>query len=135
MIIILSHFAILSDIFSIVKTKLHYKDLILRNLNQIIDGLKKFFDLKNETEVAKFLGVEQNTLSSWKKRDKIPYEKLDEIATKYNLSMDWLLGDNKTKNSEFDDLLYYFESLPHSKQEIYFLRIKADALEEASISR
>ena len=134
MITILSHFAILSDIFPIVKTKLEYKDLILRNLNQIIDGLKKFFDLKNETEVAKFLGVEQNTLSSWKKRDKIPYEKLDEIATKYNLSMDWLLGD-QTSNTDFDSLTHYFQSLPYSKQEIYFLRIKADALEEMAIGR
>ena len=106
----------------------------MRNLNQIIDGLKKFFDLKNETEVAKFLGVEQNTLSSWKKRDKIPYEKLDEIATKYNLSMDWLLG-NQTSNTDFDSLTHYFQSLPYSKQEIYFLRIKADALEEMAIGR
>jgi transcriptional regulator with XRE-family HTH domain len=102
----------------------------LRNLNQIINRLKDFFQLKNETEVAKFLNVEQNTLSSWKKRDKIPYERLDEIALQNKISIEWILSGDSADIQKDEELLRYFNSLSQEKQEIYFLRIKADVLEK-----
>jgi len=102
----------------------------LRNLNQIINRLKDFFQLKNETEVAKLLNVEQNTLSSWKKRDKIPYERLDEIALQNKISIEWILSGKNTDVQKDEELLRYFNSLSQEKQEIYFLRIKADVLEK-----
>lgn len=102
----------------------------MRNLNQIINRLKNFFQLKNETEVAKLLNVEQNTLSSWKKRDKIPYERLDEIAVQNKLSIEWILSGETFDVQKNEELLRYFNSLPQEKQEIYFLRIKADVLEK-----
>lgn len=99
----------------------------MRNLPDIINRLKEKFSLKNETQVAKLLNVEQNTLSSWKKRNKIPYEKLDELAVENKLSLDWVLsGKESTENLE---LLQSFNQLTKEKQEIYLLRIKADALE------
>lgn len=100
----------------------------MRDINLIIERLRKKFELKNETQVAQLLAVEQNTLSSWKKRGKVPYEKLDLLAQEYSLSLDWILsGDDK--NQDFLELIQNFKSLPKEKQEVYFLRIKADALE------
>jgi transcriptional regulator with XRE-family HTH domain len=101
----------------------------LRNLQDIIERIKERFSLKNETQVAKLLNVEQNTLSSWKKRNKIPYDKLDELALRNQISLDWILSGNDSKLSKHKELLESFESLSKEKQEIYLLRIKADALE------
>jgi transcriptional regulator with XRE-family HTH domain len=101
----------------------------LRNLQDIIERIKEKFSLKNETQVAKLLNVEQNTLSSWKKRNKIPYDKLDELALQNQISLDWILSGNDSKLAKHKELLESFESLSKEKQEIYMLRIKADALE------
>lgn len=100
----------------------------MRDINSIVERLRKKFELKNETQVAKLLQVEQNTLSSWKKRGKIPYEKLDIIAQNNNLSLDWILDGSETEET-LTELIQNFKSLPKEKQEVYFLRIKADALE------
>lgn len=40
----------------------------------ILNKLKKHFNFKNDFEFAKYLGIEQNTLSSWKKRDTLNYD-------------------------------------------------------------
>jgi len=127
---LISQFEILSNKNLIVKSFLEKKDRNLRDLNQIINRLKDFFQLKNETEVAKLLNVEQNTLSSWKKRDKIPYERLDEIALQNKISIEWILSGDSTDMQKNEELLRYFNSLSQEKQEIYFLRIKADVLEK-----
>lgn len=99
----------------------------MRDINLIIERLRKKFELKNETQVAQLLQVEQNTLSSWKKRGKIPYEKLDIVAQNNNLSLDWILSGEASQ--DYSELIQNFKSLPEDKQEVYFLRIKADALE------
>jgi transcriptional regulator with XRE-family HTH domain len=105
----------------------------LRNLINIINRLKEKFSLKNDTQVAHLLGVEQNTLSSWKKRNKIPYEKLDNIAIKYHISLDWILSGEQTYE-EYQELINNLNTLSNEKKEIYILRIKADALEEKNKS-
>lgn len=102
----------------------------MRNIVDIIDRLKIKFSLKSDMQVAKLLGVEQNTLSSWKKRNKIPYEKLDSIAIEYKISFDWLLSGIETYNDEYKELMENLNTLSKEKKEIYILRIKADALEE-----
>lgn len=40
----------------------------------ILNRLKKHFNFKNDFEFAEFLGIEQNTLSSWKKRNTLNYD-------------------------------------------------------------
>lgn len=101
----------------------------MRNLSEIINRIKQKFELKSDTQVAKLLNVEQNTLSSWKKRDKIPYEKLDQLALNYDISIEWILS-GKERDSKYDELLNNFELLNEEKKEIYLLRIKADAIED-----
>lgn len=103
----------------------------MRDLNRIIARLKEKFNLKSDTQVANLLNVEQNTLSSWKARNKIPYEKLDELSIKSNISLDWILG-GKNEFGTYQEMIGYLEKLPSKKREIYFLRIKADAIESGA---
>lgn len=102
----------------------------MRNIADIIDRIKEKFALKNETQVAKLLGVEQNTLSSWKKRNKIPYEKLDSLALEYKISLEWLLSGVEAHDKAYKELIKNLDTLSDEKREVYILRIKADALEE-----
>lgn len=101
----------------------------MRNIIDIINRLKIKFALKNDSQIAQLLGVEQNTLSSWKKRNKIPYEKLDYLARENNLSLEWILSGESSHCNEYDDLIKNLNTLSEEKREVYILRIKADAIE------
>jgi len=106
----------------------------LRNIVDIIDRLKEKFALKSDMQVAKLLGVEQNTLSSWKKRNKVPYEKLDTLSMKYKISLEWLLSGIEIYDKKYEELINNLNTLSEEKKEVYILRIKADALEEKNKS-
>jgi transcriptional regulator with XRE-family HTH domain len=104
----------------------------LRSIEEIIVFLLNKFNLRTESELAKYLGVEANTLSSWKKREKIPFENLLKLANEKNVSFYEILGvsGNDFSASEVEkELLTNFRKLSKEKQEIYILRIKADAIE------
>lgn len=108
------------------------KDLILRSIEEIIKYLIDKYNLKTESELAKLLGVEANTLSGWKKREKIPFDNLLKIVNEKNTSLDEILGitnNNFAQSDTEQELLLNFKKLPKEKQEIYLLRIKADAIE------
>ena len=58
------------------------------------DVLKRLANLLNthsDSELAKALGVAKNTVSSWRTRNKIPYEKVVELSAKENISLDTLI--------------------------------------------
>ena len=42
---------------------------IMINVEKILNNLKKELNLKNDLELSKFLGIKQNTLSTWKSRN------------------------------------------------------------------
>jgi transcriptional regulator with XRE-family HTH domain len=104
----------------------------LRQIEEIIEFLMKKFSLKTESDLAKLLGVEANTLSGWKKREKIPFENLLNLVKDKKMSFDDILGINHDKLTMSDiekELLFDFRRLAKEKQNIYSLRIKADAIE------
>ena len=109
-----------------------FKDLILRSIDEIIKFLLDKFNLRTESELAKLLGVEANTLSGWKKREKIPFENLLKLSNEKKISFDEILGNNCNIfdiNATEAELLENIRKLPKEKQEVYILRIKADAIE------
>lgn len=63
--------------------------LIKMNKSQIINKLKEYLNFKTDTEFAKFLGIKQNTVSSWRSRDTIDYELI--ISKCDTISAEWLL--------------------------------------------
>lgn len=71
----------------------------MRTLNEILERLYKSLNIKNDADFCRKYGIKKNTLSTWKARNKIPYELIDDIAEKENLSLDWLLhGKNNSQN-------------------------------------
>lgn len=63
-----------------------------QNAINILSRIKQAYNMKTDTELALFLGVSQNTISTWKKRDSIDYKLIISKCDKINL--DWILtGD------------------------------------------
>lgn len=64
----------------------------------ILDRLMEYFCLNHIKDLSEKLNVKYATLSTWIRRDKIPYELLIDIAIKRDISLDWLLRG--IKNSD-----------------------------------
>jgi len=63
----------------------------MNQIKNILERLKIYFKANNNKELAKKIGVNYQTLNTWIKRNKIPYELLHEIGQNENISLDWLL--------------------------------------------
>ncbi len=59
--------------------------------SQIVKRMMESTGLKNESAVAKVLGVTPQALSNYKKRGKMPPNLVLKFAFMYGLSVDWLL--------------------------------------------
>lgn len=55
----------------------------------IINELKKYLNIKTDSEFAKFLGLKQNTISSWKSRNSLDYDLI--ISKCDQINANWLL--------------------------------------------
>ena len=57
----------------------------------ILNEIRKYLNIKTDTEFANFLGIKQNTLSSWKARNSIDYDliisKCDYLLSKISVVM------------------------------------------------
>lgn len=60
-----------------------------QNAKDILERLKIAYNIKNDTELAAFLGVARNTVSTWKTRNSIDYALV--FARCDNLNIDWLI--------------------------------------------
>ncbi|MBN2702549.1 MAG: helix-turn-helix domain-containing protein [Methylohalobius sp. ZOD2] len=58
----------------------------------ILDRLRAIFGTSSDATLARALGVQKTTLSSWKARNSIPYEKCVQVAEEKGISLDWLLS-------------------------------------------
>jgi hypothetical protein len=61
------------------------------NYTDITERMKMAGKLKNDSAVARVLGVTPQALSNYKKRDRMPMNLVLKFATIHGLSMDWLL--------------------------------------------
>lgn len=59
------------------------------NVNHILDRLKSQYGIKTETQLAKKLGVRQNTIGTWRRRNSLQIETL--LCGFENVSPTWLL--------------------------------------------
>lgn len=52
--------------------------------------MKEKLKLKNDSELAAYLGIASGTISNWKNRNKIPYEELFSICEKNNIDIGYI---------------------------------------------
>jgi len=60
--------------------------------SDVLERMKKSADLKNDSRLARLLGVTPQALSNYKKRSKVPSDLLIKFADMQGLSVDWLLS-------------------------------------------
>ncbi|EAS1877712.1 bacteriophage CI repressor [Salmonella enterica] len=63
-----------------------------KSVNAVLARLMEVFKVNNDTELAKALGVNRQTLASWRRRESVPYSLCIIIAEQYGVSLDWLLS-------------------------------------------
>ena len=68
----------------------------------LLNKLKLHLGIKRSYELANFIGVKPNTISSWKMRDSIPYHHILGICIKYDIDLNDLFLDNYPKNNPDD---------------------------------
>jgi phage repressor protein C with HTH and peptisase S24 domain len=63
----------------------------MNRINTILARIYDVMDFVKDSEFCEKYQIKNNTLSTWKKRDTIPYEFLEKISQNENYSLDWLL--------------------------------------------
>lgn len=86
---------------------------------KVLDRIATALRLSNDTEVAQALGINRQTLGSWRSRDKVPYELCVTLAEDRGVSMDWLLlGEGPMRRGEVAE-----QVVDHGAREAEMLRI------------
>ncbi|ECG4947687.1 bacteriophage CI repressor [Salmonella enterica subsp. enterica serovar Llandoff] len=73
-----------------------------KNIEAVLDRLMSALSVNNDSELARALGVNRQTLASWKSRKSVPYAICINLAEDKGWSLDWLLtgnGEMFTKSS------------------------------------
>ena len=78
----------------------------MRTLNNILDRLYQSLNIKNDAEFCRKYNIKKNTLSTWKARNKIPYELIEKISDENNLSLDWILRGKGSQNETGEGEMY-----------------------------
>jgi len=63
----------------------------LNRVEEVLNRLYLAININKDVEFCHKYGIKANTLSTWKKRDSLPYEHIENISQSENISMDWLL--------------------------------------------
>jgi len=84
------------------------------DVNNVIDKLKKFFNVKTDVELSRKLGFSDRVVTTWKQRNTLNFEKIIEVAIKENIDLNYLFKrDLKKQNEEiydfnlFEDFIFY----------------------------
>ena len=93
--------------------------------SEIIERMRWAGKLKNDSAVARVLGVTPQALSNYKKRGEMPTDLVLRFANIYGLSVDWLIsGDGEmyrggSRGGEFEKKTYMIaaEETPHYGRE------------------
>jgi SOS-response transcriptional repressor LexA len=63
----------------------------MRNINVILDSIKILKGFKRDMELAKLLGVRPSVISTWRKRNTVPYKQLIQLCEEESLNISCLL--------------------------------------------
>jgi hypothetical protein len=62
------------------------------SLDAVLDRLMTVFSVDNDSELARKLHVNRQTLGSWRSRQSIPYALCVNVSDTVGISLDWLLA-------------------------------------------
>lgn len=65
---------------------------------------------KNDHQLAKACGVAQTTISTWRQREKIPYELCVRVAIEHEASVDWIIFGKKPNLTKKGQEFGYIEA-------------------------
>lgn len=68
-----------------------FKTTNRRTAEQVLECLRTLLGAKNDRHLANIMGVAPNTVATWRRHDRIPYELILDIAERYGLSLDEVL--------------------------------------------
>jgi phage repressor protein C with HTH and peptisase S24 domain len=69
-------------------------------VSAILERLKKTTETSNNSKLSSALGLNHSTVSTWKARNKIPYDILIDVSNNFNCSLDWLIkGEGSSTNA------------------------------------
>ncbi|HCO8543019.1 TPA: helix-turn-helix domain-containing protein [Escherichia coli] len=71
-----------------------------KDINAVLLRLMSLFNVDNDSELARMLNVNRQTLASWRKRNSVPYSICINIAEEKGISLDWLLTGKGEDRSE-----------------------------------
>ncbi len=72
-------------------------------VDSVLSRLKKLVGVYSDAELARSLGLTASNVSSWRRRNALPYKKCVQIAAEQNISLDWLLfGKEEFSSDEAD---------------------------------
>jgi transcriptional regulator with XRE-family HTH domain len=69
------------------------KNRKIRNIEKIIERMWLAIGATNKKGLAKYLGLKQNSISSWEKQDTVPYKHIDIISENTNKPFEYFLND------------------------------------------
>ena len=62
-----------------------------KDVDDVLARLMTLLDVKNDSELARALEVNRQTLASWRKRDSVPYSICITLSESKGFSLDWIL--------------------------------------------
>jgi len=60
----------------------------------VLERLWALLDVDSDSKLARAIGVNRQTLGSWRSRDSVPYELCVSLALERGASLDWLIAGN-----------------------------------------
>jgi uncharacterized protein YjcR len=66
--------------------------------NNLIERLKSELNIKKDKDLCELLDIKHNTLSTWKKRDTLDFNKIINLCEKHNLGLNYIFFEEEEEN-------------------------------------
>ena len=72
----------------------------MRLIDEVLDRLYEKLGISKDIDFCRKYDFKPNTVSTWRKRDSIPYDKIVEISQNANISLDYILSGKEIVNNK-----------------------------------
>lgn len=105
----------------------------MKDLDSVIDRIKKTFNVNKDKEIADILGVTNQAFANWRNRNKIPFEEIISLCLRENIDLKYILNgeidEGKIKKIDFREENHkIIEQINDENQEIIYHILKAESL-------